>query len=203
MARVKAAFGIKAQVQVRGPGGEAIRPRDGRGRFLRTKSCTDWNDLATDNFRNFLAALFGNTAVTVNFSLTDESNTARTLALYHTSGTPFNNTGLSNPAGCKIVLGDGSGSAVTPARSNYTLVNQLYEAYASAVSSGVGYITFSASFANSSGASQTIREVGVKMAWAPTSGSRFDFLILHDSVAATVVPNGSTVTCTYTVALPS
>lgn len=187
-----------------------IEVKDASGRVV-SRYCSGWNDLAVNNFRDMMAALFtpvgGSSAI--DFSATTEAGVARTMRMYGPTLTldgayGFNYTGTSQQLGPKICLGDGSGSTVTPARTDINLVGQLYEGFSSAASTGTGIFTISASFSNGSGSTQTIREAGVKLRMLNKSSANLaeDFLMFHDATADTSVPNGSSVTCTYTFALP-
>jgi hypothetical protein len=187
-----------------------IEVRDAQGAVTH-RYCSGWNDLATNNFRNFIAALLTPVSGSAigDISMTTEANVARTIRMYGPSiasngSHSFNYTGQGNALGPKICLGDGAGSAVTPARTNINLVGQLYEGFTSAASVGTGIVTISAAFSNGSGSTQTIREAGVKLALQNLNNSNLaeDFLCFHDATADTAVPNGSSVTCTYTFALP-
>lgn len=195
MKPLRPTFGMMVGIEVRDANGNVT------GRY-----CSGWRDLATNNFRDFMAAMF--TPVTAgasnSFSHTNEGGTSRSSVMWISGSTVsrWNDSSLGG-VGPKICLGDGSGSAVTPARTDTNLVNQLYEAFSSAASVGTGIFTISASFSNGSGSTQTIREAGVKMAMRQNStNTTEDFLWFHDATSATSVPNGSSVTCTYTFALP-
>lgn len=177
-----------------------VRDRYGR---VKSRSCKD-HDLATNQWVSFFASLLTPTAsaATLDDSLTDESNTARTVRIYGTSTTNFNTTTPAGTKGAKLCLGDGGGSAVVPARTNVNLVNQLYEAFASTPAEGLGTIAIAATFVNSSGGTQTIREAGVKLSIASNAPVNHDFLMFHDATTATAVLNGESVTVTYTFTFP-
>jgi hypothetical protein len=164
-------------------------------------SCKD-HDLATNNFTSFLASVMRavDSSGSESVTLTDTTNTSRTLntRVNNISATTFDHYyNVSNAdSGAYIEWGDGSGSAVTAARTDFKLVTTLSSGVA-ASSSGSGTVAFTRSATNSSGSTWTIREVGLLCKW-----NTFLFLFFHDGVTAATVANGATATVTYTVTFP-
>lgn len=176
-----------------------VRDRHGN---IKSQWCSGPNDLTMSNWITFLRGLCTPTSSGANRDVTmkDEGGTNRTFRVwFDVAVSMFNTSGEKGP---KICLGNGGGSAVTPVRSNYNLVNQLYEAFTTPAASGANTVAHSSTFINNSGGQQTIREAGLKFNFRETAGTAVDVLMFHDATAATVVENGESVTATYTWTWP-
>jgi hypothetical protein len=178
--------------------------RDGN---LVSTVCKDL-DLATNNWTTWFKALIENVTLggTTSISLANTSNQTRSLRMRQNttaSASVWSNTGsTSQSSGVRLCIGDGNGTTVTPVRTNFALVRELSTGQASA-NSGAGVVTFARSFANGSGATWTVREVGLKMAMFQESTSTTeDFLMFHDTVTPTTVNDGSAITLTYNMTWP-
>jgi hypothetical protein len=163
-------------------------------------------NLATDNWIEASRAMLAfNTGGSLEqASLTDDGGNSRSPTWYGDSGDGgdwFGNTRSEN-AGPKLAIGDGGGSSVSPQRANIDLDNRLDRKQAGAPSKGTDSVSVSATFTNSTGSQFTVRETGIFYAWNVGNGVTHDFLCWHDSVSATDVPDGNTVTVTYTFTWP-
>lgn len=160
------------------------------------------NDLAVDNFLKWFTALLSPQAtatVSITVDEKDASGTDRTLNIYQTSasGLTFaNNTGSPR---VMLEVGDGSGSAVTPARADFKLVNSLVSVQAGSASRVVNVITIAAGFVAPS--SFTAREVGMAFDWQDSGATRRSFLMFHDSVTVSLT-SGVAYSVAYTFTMP-
>lgn len=190
-------IGVQARTECRAPDGTLLSTRE---------TCLD--DMATNNFINFFKALLSQDGASVaTYTATTYGNVARTITVWGGGpGSATNNFNLTtNSAGNRIVIsvGDGSGSAVTPARADKSLVNRRLQANPSAPGLLVNVITLGATMVNTSGSTITAREVGLSW-WMDNNATATveEYLMFHDAIADEAIPNGASYTVTYTFTIP-
>lgn len=180
---------------------------------IASEECKAGGDLATNNFIAIMVEMW--TAIASGgshtFAMSDTGGASRTFRLY--SAAPATNgtlsmfcNGVGFGLGPVLAIGNGSGSTVTPARTDTNLVQTTASGTSDAPASGGGIVTFAKAFVNSSGSAWTgataIREVGMIMSLVDQSQNNRNVLMLHDAITATTVNNGQTITVTYTVTFP-
>jgi hypothetical protein len=184
---------VEVEIEVRDPDGALVE---------RTRCAAN---LATDNWLAFAEALLTQTASTVQqtASLTDDTGTAQTVQLYDDAGTFFGDD-TGGDVGPYLAYGDGGGAAVDPNRGDMDLDNRLARAAADAPTKPqADQIRIEKTFTNSTGATQTVREVGLFYQWEDAAGGGpHQFLCWHDAVGATDVADGQDVTVRYTITWP-
>lgn len=201
--------------------GWKIEVSDPDGTVVETRECAG-GDLATNNFLNWMVAMFTgfvNGATNGTFAATNTSGVAKTLGGYASDGAPNKstfNTGknnantVGNNLGLRVVIGDGNGSTVTPARTDTALARLTATSpYMAAPTLTTNIVTIAYAFVNGTGSNWTgstaIREVGLQCDWfdnISSTGATSVFLLFHDAVAATTVNIGQTITVTYTITFP-
>lgn len=195
----------------RGPQPPTLMPKvevelevhDQDGELVEQTRCAA--NLATDNWLAFVQALLTASAsgTQTTASLTDDGNNARNVQVYDDTATWFgDSTGAD--VGPQLAAGDGGGASINPARGDTTLDNELHRGAADAPTTpSADQVRVETTFTNSSGATQTIREVGLFYLWEDASGNGpHAFLCWHDGVGATDVADGQDVTVRYTFTWP-
>jgi hypothetical protein len=183
MIMVEAKAGIRVRLVVKDADGNV------------TSDTTKDDDLATNQFLKWMVEQFKTTFGASTYTLVDRGGTTRTITsrLTNSPGTWTQSNHMT-----WLGLGDGSGSTVTPARTNINLVNTLAGGpHRSWTSIGVNSVSSAVSVVNTTGSSFTVREVGF---FYEMDGNLF--LFFHDSVTATTVSNGSTATVSYDIQWP-
>jgi len=160
-------------------------------------------NLATENWQKLITALLGfvETNTYNSTDLTDVDGTTRTVRIYEADGSEKTFTNTTNDLGAELVIGDGGGSSVNPARADTALDNRLDKSEADNYE-GDGKSIVSASFHNDTGTDWTVREVGILLKLHSGNNDWQRFLAWHDAVQDTNVPDGDLVNVTYTLEWP-
>jgi hypothetical protein len=178
---------------------EVIDPDTGEVRTRRQAAA----NLATENWQKLMTALLGfiSTSTYNTTDLTDVDGTTRTMRVYEADGQGRTFTQTTNDLGAELVIGDGGGSSVSPSRGDTALDNRLDKNEADN-HEGSGKSIVSASFHNTSGGAWTVREVGILHKLHSGGDDWQRFLMWHDAVQDTNVPDGDLVNVTYTLEWP-
>jgi len=180
-----------------------IEVHDQDGELVEQQRCAA--NLATDNWLAFAEALLTHTASGTQqaATLTDDGGTARTVQVYDDTGSFFGDS-TDAPVGPYLAYGDGGGSSVSPDRADTDLDNRLARGVADAPTTPTaGERRIEHTFTNSTGATQTVREVGLFYVWEDAGGGGpHTFLCWHDAVGGTDVADGQDVTIRYTFTWP-
>ena len=147
-------------------------------KYLEERKRSLKNDLGTDWFGRFLAALFNYTAKGASEypSLTDDSGTARSIYIKRSVSTLIFNTSYYADVGCLIGIGTGSAA---PSKTDYALANEVARQTATGdYADGSDYVVVSATFTLT--ADTDIYEVGLFLRMTYTTSSPYVCDVLLD-----------------------
>jgi len=155
------------------------------------------------NFARLLGlVMFPRGDVMETVSVTDVWGGARTM---ESPSTAYSPTTYSIKTGYELLLGVGK-SDVAFNRTHYNLLDpQAWVDYStfSMVDDGTKVtIEFSGSWYNDTGATVTIKEIGIRCRFADGDGYIVPFMIARDVITPVDVPAGSTIAVAYAITIP-
>lgn len=174
-----------------------IQVKDKAGNVVSER---DYINLWTDNWREIMAAIFSNGEATRTHPVTNTGGAALNIQAWASTNDVV--PSFSTGRGFLLVLGDGNGVAVTPARADFALARILHTGSPTIPSDSGATLVWSQAFINATGSTQTIREAGAHFVTVSTGGGALTMLIMHVATADTAVLAGATVTITYTLSIP-
>lgn len=155
-------------------------------------------NLWVDNWRRLMAELFGNGESEQTASMDNKGGGTTSIKVWVDRSVGDEYNAIRSGAGCHLLIGDGGGATVNTSRSDNELVNQVDRSPSLDPSTSPSLIAWSHAFANGTGGTITVREVGLDL----TTRSAGPFLLMHVPTTATDVADGETVTVTYELTIP-
>lgn len=174
-----------------------IEVKDKAGRVVSDRV---YRNLWTDNWREIMAVIFSSGEATRSTTVTNTAGVAASIQAWAANNDVLPPAGTGR--GFLLVLGDGNGVAVVPARGDTALARILHTGQPVIPTDSGGTLVWSQAFINGTGSTQTIREAGAHFVTLTGVGNSITMLVMHVATADTAVLAGATVTVTYTLTLP-